>query len=178
MWSIADAFAAQCRRHSLKGKYLVACACGFVTDLAILKLGILLGLEPAWARVISLICAMHVTFCFNGFFVFKGFEHGRIGHQWICYMATNAFGNLCNLLVFTTLLSLHNRILSNHVLAVSAGGFIACCLNYAGTRLFVFKRLHVPRSLNLERSSLEPRGDPPGVKAARTDRAESRTRTA
>jgi putative flippase GtrA len=148
MWSFADAFAAQCRRHSLKGKYLLVSACGFGTDLAVLKLGILLGLEPAWARVLSLICAMQLTFGLNGFLVFRGFEHGRISHQWVRYMATNAFGNLCNLLVFTTLLSLHQRVLSNHLLAVSVGGVVACCGNYAGTRWLVFKQSRVPPRLH------------------------------
>jgi putative flippase GtrA len=135
-----DAFAAQCQRHSLKAKYLLVCGCGFVTDLAVLKLGVMLGMEPAWARVISLICAMHVTFALNGLLVFQSLERGRLAHQWFCYMATNAFGNLCNLLVFTTLLSLHARVLSNPVFAVAAGGLVACCMNYLGMRLFVFKR--------------------------------------
>ena len=58
-------------------------------------------------------------------------------------MATNALGNLCNYLVFTTLLSLHRPVLSHHVVAVSAGAFIAWLVNYAFTRLVVFNpRLH------------------------------------
>jgi putative flippase GtrA len=142
----ADAFAAQCRRHSFKAKYLLVCGCGFAADLAVLKLGVMLGMEPAWARVISLICAMHVTFVLNGLIVFQGFERGaRLAHQWFCYMATNAFGNLCNLLVFTTLLSLHVQVISNTVFAVATGGMVAVCINYLGTRLFVFK--HSPAAV-------------------------------
>jgi putative flippase GtrA len=139
----ANAFAVQCQRHSLKGKYLLVCGCGFITDLAVLKLGLMLGMAPTWARVISLICAMHLTFALNGLMVFRGLERGRLAHQWFCYMATNAFGNLCNLLVFTTLLSLHARTVSDPVFAVAAGGIVACCTNYLGTRLFVFKRAAV-----------------------------------
>ncbi len=152
----ADAFVAQCQRHSLKGKYLLVCGCGFVTDLAVLKLGVMLGMEPVWARVISLICAMHVTFALNGLFVFRGMERDRLAHQWVCYMATNAFGNLCNLLVFTTLISLHARILSDPVFAVAAGGMVACCTNYLGTRLFVFKRAAAVVRTPLTSGDVEP----------------------
>ena len=119
-------------------KYSAASMCGFVTDLAILKLGVSLGLSPAWARAISLFCAMQVTFCINGFLVFRCIEARRIHIQWAAYMAMNGFGNLCNYLVFTTLLSLHREVLSNHVFAVSVGAFVAWTINYAGTRLIVF----------------------------------------
>jgi putative flippase GtrA len=128
-------------RHSLKARYVMVCGCGFITDLMMLKLGVLLGMEPAWARMISLICAMQVTFALNGLVVFRGLERQRLTHQWACYMATNAVGNVCNLLVFTILLSLHRAGLSNPVFAVAVGGCAACCINYLGMRTLVFKRI-------------------------------------
>jgi putative flippase GtrA len=138
----SDWLQAQGRAHSTKFKYLLACGCGFATDLILLQLGTALGFQPAWVRIVSLFFAMQVTFCINGVFVFRSLNRGRIPHQWFSYMVTNAFGNLCNYLIFTTLLSLHSRILSNHIVAVCAGGAAACGLNYAACRLLVFRREH------------------------------------
>lgn len=118
--------------------YSAASMCGLVSDLLLLKLLIGLGLSPAWARVVSLFFAMQVTFCINGFLVFRSIEFARIHRQWAAYMATNAFGNLCNYLVFTTLLSLHRAPFSNHTVAVLTGGFVAWAVNYTAARLVVF----------------------------------------
>ena len=124
-------------------KYSAASICGFVTDLTLLKLLTHLGMEAAWARVVSLFCAMQVTFCINGFLVFRCIELKRAHRQWGAYMATNALGNLVNYLVFTTLLSLHRPLLSNHTIAVGVGAFTAWVVNYSFTRLVVFNpRLH------------------------------------
>jgi putative flippase GtrA len=131
------------RGRLLTLKYSAASLCGFATDLTLLKVLTHLGMAPAWARVISLFCAMQVTFCINGFLVFRCIALKRVHRQWGAYMATNALGNLCNYLVFTTLLSLHRPVVSNHTLAVCAGAFIAWVVNYGFTRLIVFNpRLH------------------------------------
>ena len=124
-------------------KYSAASMCGFATDLALLKLLTHTGMEPAWARLISLTTAMQVTFCINGFLVFRCIELKRVHRQWAAYMVNNAVGNLVNYLVFTTLLSLHRPIVSNHTLAVCVGAFAAWVVNYTVTRLVVFNpRLH------------------------------------
>jgi putative flippase GtrA len=120
-------------------KYCFASLCGFLTDLTILKTAVALGLPPAWARVISLTTAMQVTFLINGLVIFRCLEWKCLHRQWASYMAMNAFGNLCNFLIFTTLLSLHKRPLSNHTLAVTIGALAAWMINYAGTRFLVFK---------------------------------------
>jgi len=127
-------------------KYCCASLCGFLTDLVILKAGVALGLPPAWARVISLFTAMQVTFLINGLVIFRCLEWRCLHRQWASYMAMNAFGNLCNFLVFTTLLSLHQRLWSNHTLAVTIGALVAWMINYAGTRFVVFKRKHAART--------------------------------
>jgi putative flippase GtrA len=137
-------------------KYSAASCCGFAVDAVLLKLGLILGLEPAWARAISLVTAMQVTFCINGLLVFRNLEPGRIHRQWAGYMATNALGNLCNYLVFTTLLSLHSKPWSGHMFALSCGAFTAWLLNYASTRWLVFRRRKpavAPAALDTEPAS-------------------------
>lgn len=119
-------------------KYTAVACVGFVADWLLLKLGIALGLPPWGARAISLTCAMQVTFALNRQFVFSCPDQGSLPVQWACYMATNALGNLCNYLAFTTLLSLHRPLLSNPLFALVVGGVTAWTINYLSARHLVF----------------------------------------
>lgn len=88
--------------HGSPLKYSAVACVGFGVDWLVLKLGVGLGL-PAWgARVVSLTCAMQVTFVLNRLLVFHTLEGQSLRVQWACYMVANAFGNLCNYLTFTT----------------------------------------------------------------------------
>jgi putative flippase GtrA len=122
----------------LMAKYSAVSLLGFAVDALALYLALQAGLQPAWARVISLACAMHVTFFINRRHVFKCLDHRRMGGQWAGYMATNGFGNLCNYLIFVTLVSTHWRIVSSPAVAMPAGAFCAWVINFAGTRYLVF----------------------------------------
>jgi putative flippase GtrA len=97
------------------------------------------GLEPAWARVVSLACAVNATFVVNGLVVFRGLKSGReFARQWLTYVATNAFGNLCNYWIFVTLVSLHHPVASAPSVALCAAAASAWAINYAAARLLVF----------------------------------------
>ncbi len=113
---------------------------GFLTDYGVLRLCQHFGLSPAVGRIISLLCAMHVTFLVNGFVVFRSLQDGRLFQHWARYLAANGFGNLCNYWIFVTLVSLHGWPVSNHLAALAISGFAAWAINYTGTRLFVFRR--------------------------------------
>ena len=123
----------------LAAKYTGVCLAGFAVDFAVLHLAMAAGLEPAWARVVSLALAMHVTFLINGLHVFGVLTPGREAvRQWAAYMATNGFGNLCNYWIFVTLVSLHWRIVSAPWLAICVGSSCAWAINYLCTRFVVF----------------------------------------
>lgn len=112
---------------------------GFCVDAAVLHMGLVSGL-PAWAaRIISLFLAMQATFTINGLHVFRCLEPDRLVRQWVGYMLANGFGNFCNYWIFLTLVSTHWRGLSNHYLALAIGSLCAWAINFAGTRLFVFR---------------------------------------
>ena len=113
---------------------------GFAVDATLLRLGLHLGLEAAWARVISLTCAMHATFLINGLFVFHTLELRRLGRQWLGYMLANGFGNFCNYWIFVTLVSLHWRPVSEPLVALTVGSICAWAVNFICTRLWVFRR--------------------------------------
>jgi putative flippase GtrA len=113
---------------------------GFAVDAALLRIGLGLGLSPAIARVVSLVCAMHATFTINGLFVFRCLTLAKLPRQWAGYMLANGLGNFCNYWVFVTLVSLHMRLFSNIYFALTAGSLVAYSINFAATRLFVFGR--------------------------------------
>ncbi len=122
----------------LAAKYSLVACLGFITDLMVLKLATHWGLSPAWARVISLTCAMQVTFWINGLLVFRCLTRDGWVSAWLGYMTTNGFGNFCNYWAFVTLVSLHHPILSNHALDLVIGGFIAWAINFACARYLIF----------------------------------------
>jgi putative flippase GtrA len=105
----------------------------------LLHLAVRLGLEPAWARLISLTCAMQVTFVLNCLHVFRG-ERRRWGHQWLRYMMSGGVGNFCNYWIFVTLVSTHWPIIAHPLFALCAGSFTAWVINFLAARFFVFGR--------------------------------------
>ena len=115
---------------------------GFGVDVAVVHALIWLGMQPAWARVVSLLCAMHVTFVLNGLHVFHQLDRKNLPGQWARYMLCNGFGNFCNYWIFVTLVSTHWRVVSTPVFAVAAGSIAAWLINFAATRFVVFPRRH------------------------------------
>jgi putative flippase GtrA len=125
-------------------KYAGVSLTGFVIDAVLLRVGIAMGLEPAWARLISLACAMQVTFVLNGLHVFKGLDRKQLPRQWLAYMASNGLGNFCNYWIFVTLVSLRWRMVSAPLFALCLAAFTAWMINYASTRFFVFRKRAEP----------------------------------
>jgi putative flippase GtrA len=111
---------------------------GFATDALILHLGLSLGLEAAWARVISLVCAMQVTFTINGLVVFKCLELRLAAGQWTRYMLSNGAGNFCNYWIFVTLVSTHWPVVSAPMGALTIAAATAWVINYFGARFIAF----------------------------------------
>jgi putative flippase GtrA len=113
---------------------------GLAVDGVLLRTGLGIGLTPAAARAISLVCAMQVTFAINGLGVFHCLTRALLIRQWVGYMAANGFGNLCNYWLFVTLVSTHWPWISAPLVALLGASFTAYLINYAGTRLLVFGR--------------------------------------
>lgn len=133
--------AAAFREGGLAAKFAGVSLIGFATDAVLLHVGIKAGIEPAWSRVISLICAMQVTFLINGLVVFRTLDRRQCVRQWARYMASNGFGNFCNYWIFVTLVSTHWRFIANPMVALCCGAFTAWMINYCGARFFVFGKV-------------------------------------
>ena len=133
---------------------------GFVVDALLLKGGLMVHLTPAVARLISIVCAMQVTFLINRRHVFKHCAQEHCLRQWCAYMGANGFGNFCSYWIFLTLTSLHGHAVSSPLIAMPLSTFTAYLINYAGTRIIVFGRSHV-----------EARRGPPSVGTSLSVRA-------
>jgi putative flippase GtrA len=118
---------------------LVGCV-GFATDVTLLKIGLGAGLSPLLARVVSLTCAMQVTFLINGFLVFRCLQFRICLRQWAAYMSSNGLGNLCNYLIFAGLVLSREPVVSRRYVALVIGSLSAYVINYAGVRLLAFGR--------------------------------------
>ena len=129
------------RELALAAKFCGASLVGYLTDATVLHLGLRAGLEPAWARVISLTCAMQATFVINSLLVFRCLDPVRWPRQWAGYMATGAFGNFCNYWIFVTLVSTHWRLVAGPIFALTAGSMAAGVINYSAGRMIVFRRV-------------------------------------
>ena len=130
---------------------------GFGIDATIVHLLIGQGMEPAWARVISLLVAMHATFTLNRFLVFRQCQPKPLLNQWFSYMLCNGFGNFCNYWIFVTMVSLHWQVVSAPITAVAVGSICAWLINFAATRWIVF-----PHLKSLPKSSLQSDPSPTG----------------
>jgi len=121
-------------------QYCAVSLLGFAVDAAILRLGLPFG-GAAWVRVISLAIAMQVTFTVNGLFVFRTLTWRTLPRQWLSYMLTNGFGNFCNYWIFVTLVSVHWTVISDPMVALCAGAFIAWMMNFVCARFLVFGKV-------------------------------------
>jgi putative flippase GtrA len=121
-------------------KFTFVSGLGFTTDAAVLHMLMEAGVAPAWARIVSLLCAMQVTFLVNGLLVFHCLDRARPWRQWAAYMLAHGFGNFCNYWIFVTLVSLHRWPWSAPLAALAVSSLLAWAINYLGARYLVFRR--------------------------------------
>ena len=124
-------------------KFTLVSGLGFATDAIVLHVLMVAGVPPAWARVVSLLCAMQVTFLVNALLVFRCLDRARPWRQWATYMLAHGLGNLCNYCIFVSLVSLHRPLLSAPLAALAVASVTAWAINYAGARYFVFRKTKV-----------------------------------
>jgi putative flippase GtrA len=120
-------------------KFAAVSLLGFGVDAVVLSIALRCGLEPAWARLISLFCAMQVTFVINRRHVFRAHEAGSVAWQWLRYMGSNGVGNACNYWIFVTMVSTHWPVVAAPMVALAAGSFAAWLINFLCNRYFVFR---------------------------------------
>ena len=119
-------------------KFAMAGLAGFAVDAGVLQLGLSSGWSPAFARAISIVSAMQVTFLINGLVIFHCLTRSNAARHWAAYMVTSGFGNFCSYMIFITLTSFHGSFVSKTWFALPASTFAAYLINFVGARFVVF----------------------------------------
>ncbi len=137
------------REMALASKFAAVCLIGFGADVATLWAAMRLGVNLPVSRLLALLVALQVTFILSRRLVFRTAGAGARGREWSRFMIANGFGGLCNFGLFVGFTTSHWPWISNPWVALVTASSIAYAINYAGTRLFVYRRGQVgpPRGL-------------------------------
>lgn len=92
-------------------------------------------LNAYWARVLSIIFAVSVTWAAHRLWTFKTVENRRFP-EWIRYQLTSAFGAATNFGVYSLLLASQEEMVPLVALAISS--ICALMVNFLGARFFAF----------------------------------------
>ena len=119
-------------------RFCLVGALGFVTDFALLYLGIkLLGLGTVSGRIVSFLIAASVTWKANRHFTFVQQGQGSV-REWGRYLLLTSLGGGINLIVYQIWLWLTDHGTLNLFLAVVAGSASALLFNFALSKRAVF----------------------------------------
>lgn len=124
-------------------RFAVVGTAGFVVDEGVLAImHLLLGLNPIWARVISITCAMTCTWWGNRTLTFPhAAARGSvkaIGFEWLRFVAANSLGAVVNFGTYAALLHIAPAPFNNPYLATLCGVGIGMLFNFVTSRTIVF----------------------------------------
>ena len=113
---------------------------GFAADVLVLYLALALGLGPLAGRVLSFLAAVRVTWELNRRFTFARRAGEAAPGNWWRYLATMLAGGAANVAAYGALLLALPEGPLQPLLAVAGGSIAGLVINFAGARLFVFRR--------------------------------------
>ncbi len=112
---------------------------GFVADAGVLEGLVAMGVAPALARVLSIGCALQVTYLLHGRFTFRA-QGSFTLRRWVHFMLCNALGACVNYGVFVGVMAaaLLGDGATNRYLALVISTAVALGVNYFMNRRWVF----------------------------------------
>ncbi len=113
---------------------------GLFVDLAVLYLGLwLLSFSWIWAKLISFLAAATFTWWMNRKFTF-GKSNKPLILEWASFLATNAFGGLVNLSVYSAVVTQFYPYVWLPAIATCLGSIGGLVFNYLSSRHLVFNQ--------------------------------------
>ena len=113
---------------------------GFVFDAGALWLLLAYtDMGPYIARALSFVVAATVTWSLHRRFTFPEAHRGRLGRQWLHFVAVNGGGALVNYGVYALLIATTVFFASAPLLALAAGCCVALFVNFTANRIWVFR---------------------------------------
>ncbi len=127
------------------GRFILTGAVGFAVDASVLMM---LASGAHWpieiARVLSFCAAVLVTWAMHRWWTFRHHVHGarsrHVAVQLTLYVAVQAVGACLNYMVFLAAAHALGRTTESLLPALACGSACGMVVNYAGSRLVVFRR--------------------------------------
>jgi putative flippase GtrA len=113
---------------------------GFLVDNAVVytaHFGFGLGLIQA--GLISFFIAATINWILNRIWTFRGASTGRLHHEWLRYLGTNAVGFVLNRGAYIALIATSPLCVAHPVLALAAGSIAGLGVNFVMARRVVFR---------------------------------------
>lgn len=115
-------------------------AVGFLIDNAFVYAAhFLFGMGLILAGILSFFVAATGNWFLNRIWTFRGASTGRLHHEWLRYLATNAIGFVLNRGVYIALIATTRICLAHPVLALAAGSVAGLGVNFVVSRRVVFR---------------------------------------
>lgn len=122
------------------GLFCIAGGLAFLVDAGLLQaLVTFTAMNPYFARLLSFLCAVSVTWLFNRAITFADVrDTSARWRQWGRYLVSQSAGFIANYLTFATLVGGFTLVRQWPVLGVAAGSLAGLVLNYLLARRYVF----------------------------------------
>lgn len=121
-------------------RFAVAGVAGLVVDVAALYLALALGFGFYAGRVVSFLCAVFATWQINRRYTFAAVDAVSPWREWWRYLAAMMGGGLFNYAAYSAAIAFGPRVALWPMAAVAIGSLAGMAVNFAGAKLFVFKR--------------------------------------
>lgn len=113
---------------------------GFLVDNAFVYTAhFVFGLGLILAGLLSFFVAATGNWFLNRSWTFKGASTGRLHHEWLRYLGTNAIGFVLNRGVYIALIATTAICVAHPVLALAAGSVAGLGVNFVMSRRVVFR---------------------------------------
>jgi len=122
-------------------RFGVVGAIGFAVDGGFLWALVSGGVDALLARGASFPVAVITTWWLNRTWTFAGAEKSQPHRQFNMYFAVQLMGALSNFVVYAAVLGVIEPTPLNALGALAVGSFFGMFVNFAGSRLFIFKRI-------------------------------------
>jgi putative flippase GtrA len=120
--------------------FCVAGTIGFVVDAGLVQALVAgAGFDPYASRVVSFLCAMTATWIFNRRYTFARQRGESLLHEWARYGLAMLGGFAVNYGVYALMVWQLPLVREWPVLGVAAGSIFGLAVNYASSRLWVFR---------------------------------------
>jgi putative flippase GtrA len=113
---------------------------GFLVDYTVVRTAHFafgMGLIPA--GILSFFVAASANWFLNRIWTFRGASTGRMHHEWLRYLASNALGFIPNRGVYIALVATSPLCVKHPILAVAAGAIAGLGVNFVMSRRVVFR---------------------------------------